>query len=147
MRGRKGLIADQEGALHMMEAIVAAFLMFSSVACLHSISGHVSADGNEDLEQMSQDLLYILEHGENGPGHPGLAQALSSQSAWAGQSLALDANIRNRMYAGYKAYLQTPYGDAGDCPPDRVAMSARPFLAYRQETGEMIGCSLIVWRP
>jgi hypothetical protein len=131
----------------MMEAIVAAFLMFSAVACLQSISGHVSADGSEDLEQMSQDLLYILEHGENGPGHPGLAQALSSQTAWSEQSLVLDANIRNRMPAGYKVYLRTPYGDTGDCPPDRVAMSVRAFLAYRQETGETIGCSLIVWRP
>jgi hypothetical protein len=96
---------------------------------------------------MSKDLLYILEHGENGPGHPGLAQALSSPSAWSGQSGALVTNCRNRMPAGYKVYLRTPYGDAGDRPPDRVAMSVRPFLAYRQETGEMIGCSLIVWRP
>jgi hypothetical protein len=130
----------------MIEAIIAAFLMFSALACLQSISGHVSADGSDDLDQMSQDLLYLLEHGENGPGHPGLAQALSSQSAWSDQSLTLVTNIRNRMPAGYKIYLRTPYGDTGDCPPESVTMSVRPFLAYRQETLETIGCSLIVWR-
>jgi hypothetical protein len=130
----------------MIEAIIAAFLMFSALACLQSISGHVSVDRSDDLEQMSKDLLYLLEHGENGPGHPGLAHTLSSQSAWSDQSLTLITNIRNRMPAGYKVYLRTPYGDEGDCPPDSVTMSVRPFLAYRQETGEMIGCSLIVWR-
>ena len=141
-----GLIADSDGALHMIEAVIAAFLLFSALACLQSVSGHISADSSDDLEQLSKDLLYILEHGENGPGHPGLAQALSSESAWSEQSKALVTNSGNRMPAGYRVYLRTPYGDEGDCPPDRVAMSVRPFLAYRQDTGEMIGCSLIVWR-
>jgi hypothetical protein len=43
--------------------------------------------------------------------------------------------------------METPYGSIGDSPPDLAAKSVRPFMAYRQETGEMIDCSLIVWRP
>ncbi len=147
MRERRQLIADSEGALHMIEAVIAAFLIFSVLACIQSISSHVSKDSSDDLTQMSTDLLYILEHGQNGPGHPGLAQALSSRSAWSEQSAALASEMRSYVSAGYKVYLGTPYGDVGDCPPDLASMSVRPFLSYRGETGEIIDCSLVVWRP
>ncbi len=147
MKEQRGLIADQEGALHMIEALIAVVLMFSALACLLSISGHLSQGGNDDLKQMTTDLLYILEHGKNQPGHPALAQSLSSQLAWTAQSPTLESNLRSRMLPGYRAYLQTPYGTIGDCPPDFATMHVRPFLAYRQETGEMIDCSLIIWRP
>jgi hypothetical protein len=131
----------------MIEAVIAAFLMFSALAGIQSIAGHIPPDSNDDVLQMTTDLLYILEHGENGPGHPGLASALSSQSAWTELSPMLESDLRGRLPAGYRIYLQTPYGKAGDCPPDLVSMAVRPFLAYRQETGEVIGCSLVVWRP
>jgi hypothetical protein len=147
MRGQQGLIADRDGALHIIEGVIAALLLFSALACLQSISGPLSQENSDDVDQLSTDLLYILEHSENRPGHPGLAQALSSQSVWLEQSPALESDLCRRMPAGYMAYLQTPYGDAGDCPPDLAVMSLRPFLAYRQETGEMIGCNLLVWRP
>lgn len=147
MRARQGLIADGEGALYLIEAIVAVLLVFAVLACVQSISGHQSPGDNVDLEQMSTDLLYLLEHGENGPGHPGLAQALSSPAAWSGQSAALAAEIRNILPPGDLVYLQTPYGDAGDCPPDFAAMSVRPFLAYSRESGEIIDGRIVVWRP
>jgi hypothetical protein len=131
----------------LIEAIAAVFLVFAALACVQSISGHQSLGDNDDLEQMSTDLLYLLEHGENGPGHPGLAQALSSPGAWSGQSAVLASEIRSILPAGYKVYLQTPYGDAGDCPPDFVAMSVRPFLAYSRENGEIIEGRIVVWRP
>lgn len=147
MWGRRQLIADSEGALHMIEAVIAAFLIFSVLACIQSMTGHLSQESNDEVQQMSTDLLYLLEHGQNGPGHPGLAQALSSQAAWSEQSAALASEMRSHVPAGYKVYLRTPYGDVGDCPPDLVSMSVRPFLAYCGETGEVIDCSLIVWRP
>jgi hypothetical protein len=147
MRGRRQLIDDSEGALHMIEAVIAAFLIFSTLACIQTTGGHLSADSNEDLRQMSTDLLYILEHGQDGPGHPGLVQALSSRSAWSGQSAALISEMCSHIPAGYKLFLRTPYGDVGDCPPDLASMSVRPFLACCGETGEIIDCSLVVWRP
>jgi hypothetical protein len=131
----------------MIEAVIAAFLLFSALAGVQAISGHLSRDSNDDVMQMTTDLLYILEHGENRPGHPGLAQALSSQSAWLERLPALESDLRGRMPPGYRVYLRTPYGDAGDCPSDLVTMSVRPFLAYRQETGEVIDCRIVVWRP
>jgi hypothetical protein len=147
MRERRPLIADSEGALHMIEAAIAAFLIFSALACIQSMTGHLTPESNDDVQQMSTDLLYILEHGQNGPGHPGLAEALSSQKAWSEQSAALTAEVRSHMPTGYKVYLHTPYGDVGDCPPDLVSMAFRPFLAYCVESGEIIDCSLVVWRP
>jgi hypothetical protein len=131
----------------MIEAIVAAFLVFSALAGIQAISGRFYQDSNDDVRQMTTDLLYLLEQGKNRPGHPGLAHALSSQSEWIERSPALESDLRDRLPAGYRVYLLTPYGEVGDCPPDLVTMSVRPFLAYRQETGEMIDCSLVVWRP
>ncbi len=60
MRGRQGLIADREGALHMIEAIVGAFLMLSCVTCLSAMPHGFSreSDGGDDLRIMSADLLY-----------------------------------------------------------------------------------------
>ena len=147
MRARRGLKADREGALYTIEAIVAIFLAFSALACVQSISGHLSPDGNDDLELMSADVLYLLEHGGNGPGRPGLAQTLASPEAWAGQSAALTTEIQGFLPAGCHICLQTPYGDAGDCPPDFAAMSVRPFLAYSGETGAIVDGRIIVWRP
>jgi hypothetical protein len=131
----------------MIEAIMAAFLIFSALACIQTMSGHLSPESDYDLLQMSTDLLYLLEHGQNGPGHPGLAQALSSQTAWSEHSAALASEMCSHLPAGYKVYIRTPYGDAGDCPPDRGSMAVLPFLAYCWDTGEIIDCSLIVWRP
>jgi hypothetical protein len=131
----------------MIEAVIAAFLLFSTLAGIQGIEGHVSRDSNDDVQQMATDLRYILEHGENRPGHPGLAQTLSAQSAWTEQSSRLESDLRDRLPAGYRVYLQTPYGNIGDCPPDLATMSVRPFLAYRQETGEIIECGIVVWRP
>lgn len=147
MRGQRQLSDDSEGALHMIEAIIAALLIFSALACIQTMAVHLSPESNDDLRQMTTDLLYILEHGQNGPSHPGLAQALSSQAAWSEQSAALASEICSHLPAGYKAYLCTPYGDVGDCPPDLVSMSVRPFLTYGRESGEIIDCSLVVWRP
>jgi hypothetical protein len=130
----------------VIEAVVAAALMLSAMACLQSISGYPPQDGSDDVARMTTDLMYILEHGQNRPDRPGIAQALSSQSAWEDMSAALESDLRSRMPAGYHVWMDTPYGDIGDCPPDRATMSVRPFIAYRQETGEMIECSLIVWR-
>jgi hypothetical protein len=147
MRGRRALIDDREGALHTMEAIIAAFLLFSALACVQSISGHISPDSNDDLEQMSTDLLYIMEHGQNGPGHPGLAQALSSQAAWSEQSAVLLSEIESHVPAGCYVFLHTPYGDAGKCPPDFVSMTVRPFIAYSPGSGGIIEGRIVVWRP
>jgi hypothetical protein len=147
MRERRGLIADREGALHVIEAVMAALLMFSALACVQSISGYTPRESSDDMTQMTTDLLYILEHRENQPGHPGLEQALSSQWAWDKLWPALESDLRSRMPAGYRVYLKTPYGDTGDCPPDVAPKAVRSFLAYRQETCEMIDCSLVVWRP
>lgn len=147
MRERQGLIADREGALHVIEGVMAAFLVFSALAWVQSISGHTTVESSDDVVQMTTDLLYILEYHENRPDQPGLAQALSSQSAWAEQASLLESDLRSRMPAGYRAYMKTPYGNIGDRPPDLARMNIRPFLAYRQETREVIDCSLIVWGP
>ena len=146
MRGQRGLIADHGGALHMIEAVMAALLILSALAGINAISDRPSPDNSDDLRLMSSDLLYIMEQRQNMPGHPGLAQALSSPSAWAEHSPGLVSDLRGYMPAGFRCCLITPYGKAGDCPPDGAAMFVRPFLAYRQETGDIIDCSLIVWR-
>ncbi len=147
MRGPKGLITDPDGALYTIEALFAGLLIISVLACVNSIPVTAGPDQHDDLKLMSADLLRVLMYAEGDLAHPGLAQVLSSQTAWVEQSPAIAAGLQGFTPAGYRAYLRTPYGDAGDSPPDKVAMSIRPFLAYRQETGEMIECSLVIWRP
>jgi len=147
MWGPKGLIGEPDGALYTIEAVFAGLVIISMLAYVNSIPAVASPDQHDDLKLMSADLLHVLMYAGGDLAHPGLARALSSQTAWAEHSLALGAELRGFMPAGYRAYLHTPYGDTGDCPPDDVAMSIRPFLAYGQDTGEMVECSLIVWRP
>jgi len=131
----------------MIEAIFAGLIILAALVCISAIPAAPGTDERDDLELMSADLLHVLQYASGSIACPGLAQVLASQTAWDEQSLALASYLRSFMPAGYKACLLTPYGDAGDSPPDCAAMSVRPFLAYRQETGEMIECSLIVWRP
>ncbi len=148
MWGRQGLIADREGALHMIEAVIGAFLMLSCVACLNAMPhGYLQeSDRDDDLRTMSADLLYILEYRDNRPGHPGLAQTLSMPTVWDEQSAAIESDIRSILPSGVRACLVTPYGDAGDYPPDGVVMYTRPFLGFRLDTHEALDCKLILWR-
>ncbi len=48
MKGRRQLIADSEGALHMIEAVIAAFLIFSALACIQSMAGNLSPESDDD---------------------------------------------------------------------------------------------------
>jgi hypothetical protein len=148
MRGRQGLIADQGGALHMIEAIIGALLMISCLTCLSAVPHGFSQerDGGDDLRTMSADLLYILEFRDNRPGHPGLMQVLSTPAAWSEQSPAVDPDIRSFLQAGVMACLVTPYGDVGDYPPDGAVMYVRPFIGFRMDTHEAMDCKLILWR-
>lgn len=146
MRGRQGLIADREGALHIIEAIVGALLMLSCMACLSAMPYGFSRENNDDLRAMSADMLYILEYRDNRPGHPGLAQALSTPSAWGEQSSAVESDLRGLLPPGVRGCLITPYGEAGDYPPDGAGMYIRPFLGLRRDTFEAIDCKLILWR-
>jgi len=146
MPGRQGLIADREGALHIIEAIVGALMMLSCVACLSAMPHGFSRESTDDLRAMSADLLYILEYRDNRPGHPGLAQALSTPAAWDEQSSAIESDLRRLLPPGVRGCLITPYGEAGDYPPDGVVMPVRPFLGLRRDTHEAIDCNLILWR-
>jgi hypothetical protein len=147
MRGPKGLIGDHRGTLYVIEAVISGIMIVSTLACIGIIPDASGVDRCDDLKLMSADLLQVLEGSGGSLMHSGLAQALSSQTAWEGHSHAIECSLRSFMPAGYRVYLRTPYGDAGDCLTDCVPMSVRPFLAYRQETGDIIECSLIVWRP
>jgi hypothetical protein len=147
MRALRGLIADQEGAVHMIEAVLSAFLVLSALACAQTISALPTGESGADLAQITTDLVYVLEHSEGRPGHPDLAQAMSSQAVWEDLSPDLEADIRDRLPDGCRAWVETPYGSIGDEPPDLAVKSVRPFLVYRQETGKLIGCRLVVWRP
>lgn len=146
MRGRRRLIDDREGALHTIEAIIGALLMLSCVACLDGMLQDSARESADDLESMSGDLLYVLEYRENRPGHPGLAQALSTPDAWAGLSPAIESDIRDMLPAGVRGCLMTPYGNAGSYPPDGAVMHVRPLLGLRMDTHEVVDCRLILWR-
>lgn len=142
---RQGLIANQEGALHMIEAIIGALLMLSCVACLNAMPHGFSRESNDDLRDMSADLLYMLEYRDSLPGHPGLAQALSTPAAWYEQSSAIESDIRSLLPPGVRGCLVTPYGDAGIYPPDGAVMYIRPFLGLRMDTHEAMDCKIILW--
>jgi hypothetical protein len=148
MLGRQGLIDDREGALHMIEAVIGALLMLSCVTCLSAMPhGYLQeSDCDDDLRTLSADLLYILEYRDNRPGHPGLAQALSMPAVWDERSAAIESDMRSLLPPGIRACLVTPYGDAGDFPPDGAVMYIRPFLVFRLDTHEGIDCKLILWR-
>ncbi|OPY28519.1 MAG: hypothetical protein A4E28_01452 [Methanocella sp. PtaU1.Bin125] len=145
MRGRRRLIDDREGALHIIEAIIGGLLMLSCVACLDGMSPGSARENPDDLERMSGDLLYVLEYRENRPGHPGLAQALSTPAAWVELSPAIVSDMRDRLPAGVRSCLMTPYGMAGSYPPDGAVMYVRPFLGLRMDTHEAMDCRLILW--
>ncbi len=148
MRGRQGLIADRGGAMHMIEAIIGAILMLSCVACLSAMPRAYlqESDCDDELRTMSADLLYILEYRDSQPEHPGLARLLSLPGVWDEQSTAIVSDMRNALPTGVRACLVTPYGYAGDYPPDGAAMYTRPFLGFRQDTLETVDCKLILWR-
>jgi hypothetical protein len=148
MRERQGLIADREGAMYMIEAIIGAVLLLSCMACLSSMpQGFARGSGDDsDLRVMSADLLCILEYRDNRPGHPGLAQALSTPGAWLEHSSPIESDISGLLPPDVRGCLVTPYGVTGDFPPDGAAMYVRPFLGWRMDTHEAISCKLIVWR-
>ncbi len=146
MRGRRELIVDRTGAIHVIEAIVSAFLVLSCITCLNAVIPGSSGNGDADLIVMSSDLLHILQYRENRPGHPGLAPALYSPEAWAEQSAAIEADMSGLLPPGIRACMVTPCGKAGDFPPDGAITYSRPFLAYRQDTHEAMDCKLILWR-
>ncbi|CAJ36046.1 hypothetical protein RCIX645 [Methanocella arvoryzae MRE50] len=100
----------------------------------------------DDLRIMSSDLLNIMEHRGNLPGHPDFAHVITSRDDWEARAPELEADIRTMLPPGSRFFLTTPFGDAGDVPPDCAPKFVRPFQAFVPETNTIVECRLIVWR-
>jgi len=137
--------AGDDGGVFTVEALLAALLVLSAVACLGSASAQPQRAAN-DLGLLASDLLHVLEYRGNAPGHPDLASALASPDAWAERSEDLARDMRSMMPPGVRCFLSTPYGDLGDLPPGSAQTALLPFEAFRRDTGTAIPCRLILWR-
>jgi hypothetical protein len=137
---------DDGGAIFTAEAVLASMLVLSVVACLSLTTTGVT-DSTDDLDIMSGDLLDLLEHRENTLAHPNLGIALSSPDAWEWQRDTLEADVKSMMPAGVQYHLSTPYGTIGERPPGGTPVSVRPFQTYRYDSGTIVECSLVLWRP
>ena len=134
------------GAVYTVEAAFAAVLLISALALIVHMQPAESPADTDDLRIMSSDLLNIMEHRGNLPGHPDLAHAIASGADWEARAPQIEADIRQMLPPGSRFFLTTPFGEAGDAPPDYAPKYVRPFQAFVPETNTIAECRLIIWR-
>jgi hypothetical protein len=138
-----------DGAVHMLEAILASVLVISTLVMVNSYTVRHVNDGGNGLATLSSDILNLITYRDNSIEHPGLGFTLSSMEQWNNSSLALGADIEKMLPAGVYYHMATPYGTLGNIPAERARGYSRPFIAYSgfgHGTGEMLDCKLVLWR-
>ncbi|MCD1294814.1 hypothetical protein CUJ83_07355 [Methanocella sp. CWC-04] len=129
----------------MLEAMAASILLVSVLACLN-VAAPAMNDDTEDLMLLSSDMLNILMYRSSTPEHPNLGHAMSSGTDWENDSAKIDEDARSMLPDRVKYYMVTGYGCIGDRPPSGVNVCVRPFQAYCIDTGQIMDCSIMVWR-
>jgi hypothetical protein len=138
-----------DGAVHMLEAILASVLVISTLVMVNSYMIRHVCDGDGGLEALSSDILNLLTYRDNSLEHPCLGFTLSSMKQWNNSSSALGADIEKMLPAGVYYHMSTPYGTLGNAPAEWARGYSRTFIAYSgfgQSTGEMLDCKLVLWR-
>jgi hypothetical protein len=138
-----------DGAVHMLEAVLASVLVISTLVMVNSYMVRHVSDGGDDLAKLSSDILNLITYRDNSLEHPGLGFTLSSMEQWNNSSSTLGADIEKVMPAGVYYHMSTPYGTLGKAPAERARGYSRPFIAYSGfggGAGEMLDCKLVLWR-
>lgn len=141
-----GRPTSEAGAVYTVEAAFAAILLISTMAIIAHLQPADPQPGTEDLRVISEDMLNILQYRGNLPGHPNLAYVAASQAEWDARAPELEADIRSMLPPGTRFYMSTPFGNAGDRPPEYAPKYVRPLQAFVPETNTIAECKLIVWR-
>lgn len=139
-------LMNDEGAVHMLEAILAAVLLLSTLAFMNA-SIHVPASGGYDsLSPLTEDILNVVAYRDNTVADPSLSHVMSSPDEWMVDATVLGECIESMLPAGDHYYLRSPYGDLGNRPPDHADVYALPFMVYCEGEDKMEECELIIWR-
>ena len=136
---------DEEGVVHMLEAIMASVLVIAALIYVNSSAVMPPADKQENLGMLSSDLVNVLMYRDNSLEHPSLGFTLSSGSQWNDSKDALGRDLESMLPAGVYYYMATPYGELGDLPADGAKTFSRPYLAYGGGT-RILDCKLVLWR-
>ena len=137
-----------DGAVHMLEAILASTLVISTLF-LASSNAIRHPESSGDLSILSSDILNVMAHKDSSLEHPCLGFTLSSPGRWKDYSSALGADIKKMLPKGVYYYMATPYGTLGAMPADGARTASMPFIAYSRPDdcpGEMLDCKLVLWR-
>lgn len=136
---------DDEGVVHMLEAIMASVLVIATLFYVNSSAVMSPADKQEGLGMLSSDLVNVLMYRDNSIEHPSLGFTLSSESQWKDSKDALGSDLESMLPNGVYYYMATPYGQLGNAPADGVKTFSRPYLAYGGGT-RILDCKLVLWR-
>ncbi len=121
---------NDEGVVHMLEAIMASVLVIAALFYVNSSAIVPPADKQENLGILSSDLINVLMYRDNSLEHPSLGFTLSSGSQWNDSKNAMGSDLESMLPNGVYYYMVTPYGDLGNEPADGVKTFSRPFMAY-----------------
>jgi hypothetical protein len=137
-----------DGAVHMLEAILASVLVISTLFMASSYAlRHPESSG--DLSILASDILNVMTYKDSSLEHPGLGFTLLSPGRWKDYSSTLGADIEKMLPKGVFYYVATPYGTLGPMPADGSRTASVPFIAYSRPDGgpgEMLDCKLVLWR-
>ncbi len=137
---------SDEGAVHMLEAILASVMVIATLAYMNANVQALSSAAYDDLPPLSDDILNVLMYRSNTVSDPGLAHVVSSREEWNSDAAVMGESIREMLPAGTHYYLRSPYGELGEMPPSFVRSYARPFAVYCKSDGRMKECELVLWR-
>ncbi len=134
-----------DGAAHMLEAIMASMLVVAALAYVNTAMAGPAYGHPDGLKALSSDVLNILQYRAGSFEHPGLGFALSSEGKWHDSSGALGDDIDSMLPDGVFYCIETPYGDIGQRPADRMKVCTRSFVVCGGD-GKMLDCRLTLWR-
>jgi hypothetical protein len=135
---------NEEGAVHLIEAALAAAMVMVVLFYVNSMACMPAEERVGGLEPLSSDLLNVLEFRVNALEHPALGFTLSSAAQWNDSSDELYADVLRMLPAGTYCYLETPYGCVGQRPAAGAGIYVRPFVASGY--AGMLDCKLTLWR-
>ena len=136
---------NDEGAVHLIEAAIAAAIVMAVLYYLSSVAPMQAEPQGSGLEDISSDILSILEFRANSLDHPSLGFALSTMARWNDSSSRIYADAVRTLPAGTYCYIETPYGSIGQRPAGECTVYVKPFIASG-DGGAMLDCELVLWR-
>jgi hypothetical protein len=137
---------SDDGAVHMLEAIMAAVMIIAMLAYMNANVQAPASGGYDSLRPLSGDVLDVLMYRSNTVADPGLAHVVSSPEEWNSDAAVMGESIRAMLPDGTHYYLRSPYGELGEMPPPFVKSYARPFAVYCESEGRVEECELVLWR-